>query len=117
MVDSLLHRSSGPQPRQDFLIPLDPRTQRRFRWSIEQFRSRNVRARAPLVRHLEDKLWELREESQTNSYRMIYFFFSGRRIVFLHAFQKKTDRTPPADLDVARRRFQAFVAREGGDQT
>jgi len=69
---------------------LDAKTQRRFRWSIEQLRLRNVQAREPLVRHLDGKIWELREESQTNIYRLLYFFFTGRRIVFLHGFQKKT---------------------------
>jgi phage-related protein len=75
---------------------------------------RNVSARPPLVRHLDDKLWELREESRTNSYRLIYFFFTGHRIVFLHGFQKKSQRTPSAELDTARRRYQMFLAREGG---
>jgi len=80
----------GTSPVEAFLRGLDAKTQRRFRWSIEQLRLRNVQAREPLVRHLDGKIWELREESQTNIYRLLYFFFTGRRIVFLHGFQKKT---------------------------
>jgi len=108
--------AQGQSPVAEFLASLDSKTQRRFRWSIEQLRQRNIHARAPLVRHLDDKLWELREESQTNIYRLIYFFFTGRQIVFLHGFQKKTDRTAPQDLDTARRRYRAFLAHEGADQ-
>jgi len=108
--------AQGRSPVEEFLASLDGRTQRRIRWSIEQVRLRNVQARAPLVRHLDDKLWELREESQTNIYRLIYFFFTGRRIVFLHGFQKKTERTPPADLETARRRYWLFLAREEAGQ-
>ena len=81
---------------------------------MEQLRLRNVQAREPLVRHLEDDLWELREESNTNIYRIIYFFFTGRRIVFLHGFQKKTRRTPPRELDFARRRYLKFREQEKG---
>ncbi|MBT9170948.1 MAG: hypothetical protein DDT18_01305 [Actinobacteria bacterium] len=79
---------------------------------MEQLRLRNVQAQEPLVRHLEGELWELREESRTNIYRIIYFFFTGRRIVFLHGFQKKTQKTPRQEFEVARRRYLAFLARE-----
>lgn len=99
-------------PVEVFLDGLDPKTRARFLWSMEQLRVRNVQAREPLVRHLEDKLWELREESQTNIYRIIYFFYRGRRIVFVHGFQKKTQRTPRKELDIARARYEEFLSRE-----
>ena len=106
----------GESPVEAFLRGLDPTTQRRFRWSMEQLRLRNVQARPPLVRHLEGKLWELREESQTNIYRLIYCFLPGRQIVVLHGFQKKTERTPRREIDLARTRLALVSAREGGDQ-
>jgi phage-related protein len=103
----------GRCPVEEFLDSLDQRTRARFGWSAEQLRIRNVRAREPLVRHLEGNLWELREESATNIYRVIYFFYTGRRIVLLHGFQKKTQRTPRRDLETARRRRTEFLAQQG----
>ena len=104
-------------PVADFLDGLDPKTRARFRWSMEQLRVRNTQAREPLARHLEGDLWELREESQTNIYRIVYFFFTGRRIVFVHGFQKKTQKTPSRELELARKRYAVFLAREkGGDR-
>ena len=91
---------NGHSPVEEFLESLDTKTQVRFDWSIEQLRIRNVRAQEPLVRHLEGKLWELREESGTNIYRILYFFFSGRQIVFLHGFHKKTQKTPRHEIEV-----------------
>jgi phage-related protein len=105
----------GGSPVEEFLARLDPKTQRRFRWSIEQLRARNTQARPPLARHLEGKLWELREESQTNIDRLIYFFFTGRQIVFLHGFPKKTEKTPRREIDLATQRLGLFRASEGGD--
>jgi phage-related protein len=99
---------------EDFLDSLDTKTRARFGWSLEQLRLRNVRAREPLARHLEGDLWELREESRTNIYRVIYFFFTGRRIVLLHGFQKKTQRTQRNEIDAAERRKAVFLARESG---
>lgn len=103
---------SGHVPVREFLGGLDPKTYVRFEWSLEQLRLRNVQARAPLVRHIDDKIWELREESNTNIYRVLYCFFTGRRIVLLHGFTKKTQRLPRAELLIAQRRLARFEARE-----
>ncbi len=101
----------GASPVAEFLDSLDIKTRTRFRWSMEQLRVRNVQAREPLARHLEGDLWELREESRTNIYRIIYFFFTVRRIIFLHGFQKKRQRTPQREFETARRRHREFLAR------
>ncbi|HVA26332.1 MAG TPA: type II toxin-antitoxin system RelE/ParE family toxin [Chloroflexota bacterium] len=107
--------ASGSEPVRDFLRSLDRQTQARFDWSIEQLRIRNTQAGEPLVRHLEGGIWELRRESNTNIFRLLYCFLSGRRIVFLHGFQKKTQKTPRRETDLAQRRLNEFVKREGGE--
>ena len=102
-------------PVRDYLRGLDARTRARFGWLIEQLRVRNVTAREPLVKKLDEKLWKLRCESQTNIYRLIFSFVTGRQIVLLHGFQKKTQRTPRGEIDLAQRRLQRFIERQGGD--
>ena len=77
---------SGRVPVREFLQDLDQKTHARFLWSFEQLRQRNILAREPLVRQIVGKIWELREESRTNIYRILYFFFTGKRIVLLHGF-------------------------------
>lgn len=104
-------------PIEAFLDSLDAKTRARFLWSMEQLRVRNVQAKEPLVKHLEDKLWELREESKTNIYRIIYFFYTGRRIILLHGFQKKTQKTPTKELEIARTRYQDFIHREEDNES
>ena len=42
--------------------------------------------------------------------RAIYLTTSGRRIVVLHALEKRTQRTPRRSLDVAKRRMQEFLS-------
>ncbi|HEY7030208.1 MAG TPA: type II toxin-antitoxin system RelE/ParE family toxin [Thermomicrobiales bacterium] len=101
-------------PVREFLGDLDRTTQRRFLWSIEQLRVRNTQARFPLVRHIEGDLWELREESSTNIFRVFYVFASGQRIVLLHGFQKKTQRAPRREIEIALTRLHSWRARAGG---
>lgn len=101
----------GIEPVLEFLQSLDLRAQARFEWSIDQLRVRNTRAREPLVRHLEGKIWELRRESSTNIYRLLYAFVPDRRILFLHGFQKKTQRTPRREIEIAQQRLEEFSRR------
>lgn len=105
---------SGTVPVREFLSSLDKKTYVRFQWSIEQLRVRNVQAHAPLVRKIEGQIWELREESRTNIFRILYFFFSGRRVILLHGFGKKTQKMPTKELKIAQDRLKTFLIQEGG---
>jgi phage-related protein len=58
----------------------------------------------PHVKHLRDKLWEMRFSGRDGIARAIYVTAIGRRVVVLHAFMKKTQRTPQAALELAERR-------------
>ena len=103
----------GHSPVRAFLSTLDRKTQARFDWSIEQLQILNVHAREPLVKHLDGKLWELRRASDGNIYRIVYFFFSGRKIVFVHGFQKKSQKTPRRELEIAQSRMADYLRRKG----
>jgi len=56
------------------------------------------------ARHLEDKLWELRITGRDGISRAIYVTATGRRMVILRAFIKKTQKTPPREIAIARQR-------------
>ena len=62
--------------------------------------------RAPHVRHLDGKLWELRARAEGGIARGIYVTAAGRRVVVLHVFAKKSRRTPRRALATARERMR-----------
>ena len=55
-------------------------------------------------RRLATGLWEVRSRIGTGIARVM-FTVDGQTMVLLHGFQKKSQRTPPADLMTARRRL------------
>lgn len=61
--------------------------------------------RAPHVRHLNGKLWELRVRAAAGSARGIYVTVAGRRVV-VHVFAKKSRKTPRRALATARERMR-----------
>jgi phage-related protein len=61
----------------------------------------------PHVRHIEGKLWEMRPSGRRLEGRALYVAATGRRVVIVLAFLKKTRKTPDRlirlALDPARR--------------
>ena len=58
----------------------------------------------PHVKQLEGKLWELRLTGRDGIARALYVTATGQRVVVLRAFVKKTQKTPPAEIQLALRR-------------
>jgi len=56
------------------------------------------------VKHLESKFWELRITGRDGISRAIYVTASGQRVVVLRVFVKKTQKTPPREIEIARQR-------------
>ena len=61
------------------------------------------------VKHLEDKLWELRISGRDTIGRAIYLTAVGRRVVILRVFVKKTQKTPAREMQLAKERASRLV--------
>ena len=48
-----------------------------------------------------DGIYEIRIEYQSNIYRIFCFFDKGKLIVLLNGFQKKTQKTPRKEIELA----------------
>jgi phage-related protein len=64
------------------------------------------RVHEPYIKHIGDKLWEMRLSDRGGIARIIYVTASNRRIVLLHAFEKKTRKTPQRALETAREQLK-----------
>ena len=62
----------------------------------------------PLCRALGDRLWEVRTSLPSNRIARVLFSMQQGRILVLHGFIKKTQKTPADDLALARRRNREF---------
>ena len=59
----------------------------------------------PLVKHVEGDIWESRGKLK-NGIARIFFVLDGKSMILIHGFQKKQQRTPKPDLDLARTRIK-----------
>lgn len=58
----------------------------------------------PLIRKIGRGLWEVRSNISTGIAR-VFFTVKDNLMVLLHGFVKKSQKTPPNELDTARRRL------------
>ncbi len=55
----------------------------------------------PHLKHLEGPLWEMRVSGRDGTSRAVYVTTSGRRVVILRVFVKKTRSTPRREIELA----------------
>ena len=66
-----------------------------------------------ICKHFSDKkhswLWELRPGGD----RVLFFAWNGGRFILLHAFEKKQQKTPDAEIKRAEREYKDWIERNG----
>ena len=89
------------------IAALPPKLQARLLRLMEMVENVGLdRIHEPHVKHLEGKLWELRAKAAEGIARGIYVAVTGRRVVVLHVFVKKTLKTPKQALELAWERMK-----------
>jgi phage-related protein len=102
-------KQDNKSPIYDWFIDQPPKVQARCLHVFELLEERGIQLGMPHVKYIKGKLYEIRVEQDTNTYRILYFLYTGRRFVMLHGFQKKTAKTPLGEIEIAEKRMFAFV--------
>jgi phage-related protein len=100
----LFTTAAGRCPVQEYIEGLPSREASRVAYALRLLRESGIELGAPHARSLGGKLWELRVTGSLQ-HRVLYFAASGRRLILLHAFTKKTSRTPRTEIETARTRM------------
>jgi phage-related protein len=62
----------------------------------------------PHVKHLESSIWEMRLTGRSGISRALYVVATGRRVVIVRAFIKKTQKTPRREIELALARAKSI---------
>jgi phage-related protein len=108
----------GERPVRDYLKELGSKTDKDSRIKvnkiydyIETLKEHGTRAGMPFVKHMDGDIWELRPFAD----RFFFFYWKDNQFVFLHYYHKKTNKTPPNELDQAKRNLKSFIERNGNN--
>jgi phage-related protein len=83
----------------EFFENLDAGTQDKILYVLMLLQTQD---RIPLKFMIEEGLYELRIEYQSNIYRIFFCFDEGRIVILFNGFQKKTEKTPKKEIDKAK---------------
>lgn len=108
MLEVVFFRNSnGREPVRDWLLTDITKDERRIigedlktvqgRWPLGM----------PLVRFLGEGLWEVRSNLGERIAR-IMFFMADNKLILVHGFIKKSQKTPKEDLEIAKQRMRLF---------
>lgn len=100
--------AAGRSPVAEYLDGLSAQEAARVTKELELLAEFGSDLGEPHVRKVDRKLWELRVRGKLQ-HRVLYFAAAEQKLVLLHAFTKKTQRTPPGELETARRRMADYL--------
>jgi phage-related protein len=104
--------ASGKCPVEEFLETLSAKQAQKVTWVlrvIEDLPSIPVKYLKKLVN--SDEIWEVRVSIGSNIFRLLGFFDGSNLIVLDNAFQKKTQKTPLQEIQLAEERRRDYFKR------
>lgn len=94
-------RSTAKAPVREYLDRLPVKERAKILKYIEFLHEHKGILDEPYTKHIRDKVRELRVDFGRNRHRIFFFIFVGKNIILLHAFLKKTAKTPEAEINKA----------------
>lgn len=99
----------------DFFETLKPEVKAKFNWTLGLIATLE-RVPVKYFQHMEnsDGIYEIRVEAGSNIYRAFSFFDKGQLIVVVNGFQKKSQKTPKKEIELAEKlKKQYFDEKKG----
>ena len=107
--------SRGCEPVGDVLEELKGKTDKTSRINLSKIYSYLILLEEcgftlgePYIKHIEGDIWELRPIRN----RIFFFCFNGDKMVMLHHFVKKTQKTPQREIEQAKRKMLDYIERK-----
>ena len=107
---------NGKYPVKDFVDSLSPVGKAKYIFISDLLEQYGIAVREPYVKAIKGKrkLFEMRIKDKSNIHRIIYFVYTGKTLILLHGFTKKTQRTPAKEIRIAETRMKDYLTRTGG---
>jgi len=109
-------KADGTEPAKDFILELPPKMMAKVLRLINMLENNGSELREPYSKHLIDGIYELRAQIGSDISRVLYFFVVGRKAILTHGFIKKSQKTPPPEVDRAKKYRAEYLSREEDQQ-
>ena len=104
--------ASGDQPAREFLLSLDKKMRAKMADTISILQDNGYELREPYSKHLSEGIFELRAKVGSDITRVLYFFYVDQHIILTNGFIKKTQKTPPREIERAKKYRADYLRRK-----
>jgi len=109
-------KADGTKPAKDFVLELPPKMRAKVLRVIDMLETNGSDLREPYSKHLSGGIFELRAQVGSDISRVLYFFMIGKKAILTHGFIKKTQKTPPSEIDRAKQYRDEYLNRKENQQ-
>ena len=102
---------NGKAPVEEFLDSLNVKMRNKALNSLVLLEEFGNTLREPHSKPIGEGIFELRIKFASDITRIFYFFYVGNKIVLTNGFIKKTQKTPPAEIELAKKYKEDYEAR------
>ena len=102
----------GGEPAREFLDGLDAKMRAKMLRTVKLLQDNGPSLREPYSKPLNDGIFEVRAKVGTDISRVLYFFFVGHKIILTNGFIKKTQKTPPEEIALAKKYRADYLERK-----
>lgn len=103
---------NGTCPVEEFILKQDNKMQAKIFKNLELLEIRGNELREPFSKHIEDGIFEIWNKVGNDITRIFYFFVIGQKIILTNGFIKKTQKTPKAEIALAKKYRNDYLNRE-----
>jgi len=98
----------------DFFETLDNEVKRKFNWTLKLIATVN-KVPSKFFKHVENStgLFEIRVEVGNNIFRVFCFFDKNRLVILINGFQKKSQKTPRGEIELAEKLKKQYFDEKG----
>jgi len=93
--------SYNQEPVKDYLLALSLKERQKINKFLDYLQQCDAYLNEPYSRHIIGKIRELRIDLARRRHRIFYFTFINKTIILLHAFLKRTKKTPWSEINKA----------------
>lgn len=101
----------GKEPVAEFIDSLYVKMAAKLVGLMDVLEEKGTELRLPYSEYLEDGIFELRCRQGSNITRVLYFFYIDKTIVVTNGLVKKTQKTPPKVIKLAKKRRADWLRR------
>lgn len=100
---------SGKNPVMEYILSQEVERANNIDNALRLLREFGIAESLLDTKKLKGKIYKGLHELKIDSSRIIYFLYTGRKFILVHAFTKKKDKTPKVELETARKRMEEYL--------